>query len=141
MIRGLTAALTTTAATTTTAAITAVALGTTGPAAAMGPGVAAKPKTDLVLSYMADAGYAAAVVLTCDPAGGVHPKAAKACATLNKVGGNPGRLKPAPVMCTLEYAPVTAQFKGTWKGAKVNWTKTYPNSCDLARSTGVLFAF
>ena len=36
---------------------------------------AATARTDLVVSYMADAGYAAAVTLTCDPAGGAHPKA------------------------------------------------------------------
>ena len=116
-------------------------LGTPGPAAAMGPGVAPRPKTDLVLSYMADAGYAAAVTLTCDPAGGAHPKPAKACAALTKAGGDPGRLKPAATLCTLEYAPITAQVTGTWRGARVNWTKTFPNGCDLTRATGVVFRF
>jgi len=132
-----------------TAGVTAVAaiavLGTAGPAAATGPGTAtrpaAKPKIELVLSYMADAGYAAAVRLTCNPVGGAHPRAVKACAILKKVGGEPDRLKPAAVICTLEYAPITAAITGTWKGRTVNWSKTYSNSCDLARATGAVFAF
>jgi hypothetical protein len=120
-------------------------LAVSGPAAAVGPGPAirsaAAPKADLVLSYMADAGYAAAVTLTCGPAGGAHPKPAKACAALAKAGGRPARLKPADTMCTLEYAPITAEIEGTWKGRAVRWSKTFPNSCDLTRATGVLFAF
>jgi Subtilisin inhibitor-like len=134
MMRAMTAVLT-----------AAMVLGAAGPAAAMGPGPAtrsaAKPRSALVLSYMADAGYAAAVTLTCDPAGGAHPKPAKACATLTKAGGRPGRLKPSPAICTLEYAPITAAVEGTWKGRTVRWSKTFPNTCDLTRATGMLFAF
>jgi hypothetical protein len=116
-----------------------VAAATTGPSAAPRP--ATTPRTNLVVSYMADAGYAAAVTLTCHPAGGAHPKPAKACAALAKVSGKPNKLKPAPMMCTMEYAPITAQINGVWKGKKIKWSKTYPNSCDLARTTGVIFAF
>jgi hypothetical protein len=121
---------------TMTAALTAAAL-----LAVAGPAAAAAPKIDLVVSYMADAGYATAVVLTCNPVGGVHPKAAAACTALKKVGGRPERLKPARTLCTLEYAPITAQITGTWKGKKVRWARKYPNHCDLTRSTGVVFAF
>jgi hypothetical protein len=110
-----------------------------GPAYGAGPGPA--QRTDLTVSYMADAGYAAAVTLSCDPAGGAHPKAAKACAALKKVSGKPGKLKPAQVMCTLEYAPITAQIKGTWKGKPLSWSQKFPNTCDLGRATGVIFAF
>ena len=134
MMRAMTAVLT-----------AAVMLGAAGPAAAMGPGPAtrsaATPKSDLVLSSMADAGYAAAVTLTCNPAGGAHPKPAKACATLTKAGGRPGKIKPSPTICTLEYAPITAEVEGTWKDRTVRWSKTFPNRCDLTRATGVLFAF
>jgi hypothetical protein len=128
-------------------AATAVAvLGTAAPAAAAagGPGAAPRPpaaRTDLVVTYMADAGYAAAVTLTCDPAGGAHPKAAEACAVLAKVSGRPGRLKPAATMCTMEYAPITAQVGGVWQGRKIKWSRTYPNACDMSRSTGALTAF
>jgi hypothetical protein len=107
-----------------------------------GPAVAARPKpTELTLSYMADAGYAAAVKLVCHPPGGAHPKPARACNELKKVGGRPSRLKPARTLCTMIYAPITAQIKGTWKGRPVNWSRRYGNSCEMIRATGVLFTF
>jgi hypothetical protein len=106
------------------------------------PAVAAAPKrSDLTVSYLADAGYAAAVKLRCDPAGGAHPKKVKACQSLARVGGDPARLSPAARMCTMEYAPITAQVKGTWQGRKVNWSHKFGNSCDMHRTTGVLTAF
>lgn len=123
------------------AAAAAAVLATAGPAAAAAPAMA-PPKTKLTLLYMADAGYAAAVVLRCSPAGGAHPKAQKACATLKRVGGNPGRLKAPPdVMCTMESAPITAEITGRWKGKKVDWSRKFGNKCDLTRTTGVLFQF
>jgi hypothetical protein len=115
-------------------------LGAAGPAAAAATGPAAKP-TSLHLTYTADAGYAAAVTLTCDPAGGGHPKAVRACATLKKAAGDPTRLRPAKTLCTMEYAPVTAEITGTVKGEPVRWSQTFGNRCELARRTGVLFAF
>lgn len=120
-----------------TAAVAAAVFGAAGPAAAA-------PKSELELSYQSisgQIGYAAAVVLTCQPAGGAHPKPVKACTTLAKVNGKPGKIKPKPAMCTLEYAPITAAVTGTWKGRTLNWSKTYPNHCDMVRSTGVLFTF
>ncbi|AGZ40267.1 SSI family serine proteinase inhibitor [Actinoplanes friuliensis] len=101
----------------------------------------AKKKTELTLSYLADAGFATAVVLRCDPAGGAHPKKVKACQTLTRINGNPARLKPAEMMCTMEYAPITAEIKGTWQGRKVDWSRTFGNRCDMIRTTGVLMAF
>ena len=122
-------------------AVTSIAvLGIAGPAAAAATGPAARP-TGLHLSYTADPGYAAAVTLTCEPAGGGHPKPAKACAVLKKVSGDPARLKPRRTMCTLEYAPVTAEITGTWRGRTVHWSQTFGNPCDLTRTTGVIFAF
>jgi hypothetical protein len=121
-----------------TAAVAAAVIGAAGPAAA------AAPKSELELSYetvTGQIGYAAAVVLTCHPAGGAHPKPAKACAALAKVNGKPGRIKAKPAMCTLEYAPITAAVAGRWKGRTVSWKKTYPNHCDMVRSTGALFTF
>ena len=104
-------------------------------------GAAATQRTSLTVSYAAEAGFAAAVVLRCDPAGGAHPKKVQACRSLARVGGNPGRLAPAARMCTMEYAPITAQVKGTWQGRKVNWSKKFGNQCDMHRTTGVLTAF
>jgi hypothetical protein len=114
-----------------------VALAAAGPAAA----APRRPGIDLVISYMAEAGYAAAVTLTCNPVGGAHPRAAKACAALKKTGGKPAKLKPAKTICTLEYAPITAEIEGTWKGRGMRWSKTFPNPCALRRATGVVFAF
>lgn len=106
------------------------------------PAAAARPrKTELTVSYLADAGYAAAVRLQCDPAGGAHPQKARACRTLARVGGDPSRLTPAARMCTMEYAPITAQVKGTWRGRAVDWSRKFGNSCDMHRTTGVLTAF
>ncbi len=131
-----------------TAAVAAAVFGAAGPAAATATGPAgnarALPKTHLELSYEAvlgQIGYAAAASLTCKPAGGGHPEAAKACATLAKANGKPGKIKPKPVMCTTEYAPITAAAVGTWKGKTVKWKKTFPNHCDMVRRTGALFTF
>jgi Subtilisin inhibitor-like len=98
-------------------------------------------RTDLTLAYMAEAGYATAVTLQCNPPGGAHPRPAAACRTLRAVGGRPGRIKPAATMCMMIYAPITAQITGKWRGRKITWSKTYGNSCEMTRVTGVLFRF
>jgi hypothetical protein len=102
---------------------------------------AAPKKTDLQLSYMAEAGYAAAVKLGCDPATGVHPQAGPACDLLRQVDGVPGRIKAADTMCMMIYAPITAEITGTWRGRRISWKQTYGNKCMLNRATGVLFTF
>ncbi len=98
-------------------------------------------RTQLTLSYMADAGYAAALKLGCDPATGPHPHRKQACAELKKAGGRPDRLTPTRSMCYLIYAPIRADITGTWKGRPVTWSKTYGNQCEMNRATGVLFQF
>jgi hypothetical protein len=123
------------------AATTLALLATTGPAAAVATGPGAKARTKLTVSYTADAGFASAVVLSCDPVAGAHPAGAQACAVLKKVDGRPAKLRPAPAMCTLEYAPITARITGTWKGSTVKWSKKFGNRCDLTRTTGALFSF
>ena len=117
------------------AATAAAVLATASPALAA-------PKTNLTLSYQSDAGYAAAAKLRCGPLGGGHPQGKQACAALKRVGGRPGLLRAPPdVMCTMEYAPVTARMTGTWKGTKVSWSQRFGNQCDLTRTTGALYAF
>jgi hypothetical protein len=117
-------------------AAAAVLLGASAAAAG-----AARPRTDLTLVYMAEAGYATAVTLRCNPPGGAHPESAAACHTLRGVGGRPDRIKPARTMCTMIYAPITAQITGRWRGKKISWTRTYGNPCEMTRATGVLFRF
>jgi hypothetical protein len=98
-------------------------------------------RADLTLTYTAEAGFAAAVKLTCYPTGGGHPKPAEACATLRRAGADPGKLAPGDSMCVLLYQPVKAELKGVWQGRSVQWTKTYGNTCEMNRATGVLFDF
>ncbi|GAA4960834.1 hypothetical protein GCM10025331_60070 [Actinoplanes utahensis] len=98
-----------------------------------GPAVA---DSSLTLTYQAKA-----VKLTCDPSGGGHPKADQACATLRGSGGNPARLEAGDSLCMMLYQPVTARVKGTWQGKRVKWERTYGNSCEMTRATGVLFQF
>jgi hypothetical protein len=98
--------------------------------------------TDLELAYLADAGYAVAVRLYCDPPGGAHPQPARACATLARVDGMPGRIKPNPtICCTMQYDPLTAEITGTWRGRQIDWKQRYGNKCEMIRATGVLFTF
>jgi hypothetical protein len=121
----------------TALALTVAAVLTPAAPAAAAPA----PKTKLTLGIVAEAGWATAVLLHCSPPGGGHPSPAKACAALKAAGGNPAKLRSAPVMCTLQYAPVTASITGTWKGTKVRWTRTFGNVCELTRATGVVFRF
>jgi hypothetical protein len=117
-------------------AATAVLLGSAAAAAG-----SVRRRTDLTLLYMAEAGYATAVTLRCDPPGGAHPKPSAACRTLRSVDGRPARLKPVRTMCTMIYAPITAEITGKWRGRKITWSKTYGNTCEMTRATGVLFRF
>jgi lipoprotein-anchoring transpeptidase ErfK/SrfK len=103
--------------------------------------IAKGKETKLTLGYMAEAGYASALVLTCFPPGGLHPNRVQACNTLKKVHGKPSNLKPAYTMCMMIYAPITAQISGTWEGTKISWSKKYGNVCEMNRATGVLFRF
>ncbi|GGQ52118.1 SSI family serine proteinase inhibitor [Couchioplanes azureus] len=111
------------------------------PASAADAAPAAAKKSELTLSYMADAGFAAAVVLRCNPTGGAHPKKGRACAALARAGGDPARIRPVPGVCTMEYAPITAEITGRWKGAKVDWTRQFGNPCEMHLATGVVLAF
>ena len=99
------------------------------------------PGAELTLSYLAEAGHAAAVKLTCRPPGGGHPDAVTACTTLERAGADPGRITPAGTMCIMLYAPVTAEITGRWRGMTMKWTHRYGNSCEMRRATGVLFHF
>jgi hypothetical protein len=100
-----------------------------------------QPKAKLTVGYMADAGFADAVKLECDPAGGGHPQAARACAELAAVGGDLDQIEPARTACMLIYQPVTATVSGEWRGAKIEWRHRYGNSCEMKRALGVLVAF
>jgi hypothetical protein len=99
------------------------------------------PEARLTVSYTAEAGYAAAVKLECDPVGGGHPQAVRVCAELDAVAGDPERLPLGTGACVALYAPVEAELTGTWHGTTIAWRQRYGNSCEMRRATGGLFDF
>ncbi len=104
-------------------------------------GGAPRAGTALTLSYLADAGFAAAVKMTCEPTGGAHPEGEAVCVTLDRAGGDPAKINPTLNACVLVYAPVTAEVTGTWRGTPVAWKQRYGNTCEMRRATGALFQF
>ncbi|SMD26479.1 Subtilisin inhibitor-like [Kibdelosporangium aridum] len=83
----------------------------------------------------------AASTLTCDPDGGGHPHATKACDRLREVHGDFTELRGNPgTVCTTQWDPVTVTADGIWQDRFVHWQHTYSNTCQLA-STDPIFAF
>lgn len=78
-------------------------------------------------------------VLSCDPPRG-HRRAADACAELDAADGRIENIPAREVYCPMVYAPVTARASGTWRGQRVDYTETFPNSCTLTARTGAVFA-
>jgi hypothetical protein len=71
--------------------------------------------------------------LTCDPAGGDHPKAAEACQALTKVQ-DPFKAVSSQQMCTQIYGgPQEATVKGTWNGKQIDTKFTRRNGCEMHR--------
>jgi Subtilisin inhibitor-like len=119
----------------TTAIIVAAAVITT-------TGATHTSQSRLVLSVSGEANVQRAqTVLTCNPTGGTHPKAAQACRELTLAGGDLDRLPAQSIMCTMEYAPVTATATGRWRGKVVSWSKSFSNRCMLNAATGSVFQF
>jgi hypothetical protein len=79
------------------------------------------------------------VLLLCDPPQG-HPRAAEACAELAAAGGEIRDIPPKDGICSLVYAPVTAQARGRWDGRPVEYEKTFANACVMRAETGAVFA-
>lgn len=85
---------------------------------------------------------ASVATLRCDPPGGSHSNAAGACDALAAAGGDFSKLASQPGMvCTDIFDPVTARAKGQYRGAPVEFERTYPNRCDLDRQTAPVFQF
>ncbi len=71
--------------------------------------------------------------LTCDPVGGDHPDAEKACAA---VADHRSALNPVPKdrMCAQVYGgPEKATVTGTWRGEQVFAALNRTNACETAR--------
>ncbi|HEV8274759.1 MAG TPA: SSI family serine proteinase inhibitor [Streptosporangiaceae bacterium] len=69
--------------------------------------------------------------LTCDPAGGTHPRARAACRVLEHAK-NPFAPADPSMMCPPPPSSPTATIKGTWFGHPVDATYTQ-NGCGLSR--------
>ena len=103
----------------------------------------ASPGTALVLTVAVPDGPADTVVLECEPTGGSHPHARRACAELFAAKGKfedlPGEQEHTS--CTMEYRPVVAVAEGTWRGEHVEWEHEFGNGCTLRTATGSVFRF
>ncbi len=86
------------------------------------------------VSYVAQDGASAKHwTLHCNPAGGTHKSAKKACAALLKVK-NPFKSSDPDLMCTQQYGgPESADVRGIWKGKKIRTNFSKINGCEIAR--------
>jgi hypothetical protein len=103
------------------------------------PAAAAYVPTKVTITVKATGAPLRTATLTCSPAGGTHQAAAEACAVLAGARGNPAKITPADVMCTLEYAPVKVKMAGRYHRKPVRFKKTYSNPCRLQAEAGALF--
>jgi hypothetical protein len=99
------------------------------------------PASTLQLTSHDTANRIGSVTLTCDPAGGTHPKRDKACQVLDGVDGDFSRITGRHQMCTLIYAPVDVSAIGTWRGKPVSFHTSYANRCEADRDSDDVFAF
>jgi hypothetical protein len=77
-------------------------------------------------------------VLTCEPTGGTHPRAAQACDEIAKVAGDIAAI-PASGGCVDVWEPVTITARGTWQGKALDFTEEQTSvGCAMA-SHGVVF--
>lgn len=111
--------------------------------AMLAPAVPARadgPAGVYLLTVIPRSGPAVARTLWCDPDGGTHGAASRACDQLEAVGGEVGRVPARPEPCTLENAPVSVIANGVWHGTARHFARTYPNRCIAVRATGgILF--
>ena len=78
--------------------------------------------------------------LSCDPAGGDHPRAGDACAELKRAtaDGDPFAPVPEDAMCTQIYGgPAHAEVTGRWAGVVVEAEFSRANGCEIARWDGL----
>ena len=108
------------------------------------PVTAAAAASDISLVVRVDSGDGtwSRVTLRCDPAGGTHPRRARACAALLAAGR--GVLAPVPPdrMCTQQYGgPERARITGVWRGKTVDARFNRTDGCQIARwnALGVVF--
>jgi hypothetical protein len=102
---------------------------------AVAPAAVAMPAPEGPRYFLITVGSRTAT-LSCTP-GWPEP----ACTTLERVGGDLERLpRPEGVMCTMEYSPIRATATGVWDGREYHYDRTFSNACELAVTTGPVFA-
>ncbi|MFC7327283.1 SSI family serine proteinase inhibitor [Marinactinospora rubrisoli] len=106
------------------------------------PAAAAEPTARLELTITPENGEnQRSVVLECGPAGGSHPRAADACATLARADGDFGQVRAHSGACTMEFDPGVLRATGHWNGTPVDYRKDFTNPCVAGNETGGVFAF
>ncbi|MFC5752095.1 SSI family serine proteinase inhibitor [Actinomadura rugatobispora] len=122
----------------------AAAAGTADPAAAppAPPAAVTASFLRLTLTHPGQSGVAPrTVTLLCEPAGGTHPEAGRACEELGRSQGVIGRNPRADTACLMIYAPVIAEASGHWHGRPVRFRTEYGNDCAMTAATGAVFRF
>ncbi|OLT44888.1 hypothetical protein BJF85_19605 [Saccharomonospora sp. CUA-673] len=99
------------------------------------------PGSALSLSIKTSDGTVAFTQLWCDPTGGSHPTAARACAALDDAEGDLADLEPSHQACPMIHDPVRASAHGYWDGEPVHFTTTYNNRCMADAESGGVFGF
>lgn len=110
-----------------------------GGASSAGATVSPTPATRLDISVKASKqAQAKQWTLTCDPVGGTHPEADKACVALSKAKTDWFAPVAKDAVCTEIYGgPEEATVKGVWRGKQIDATFKRNNGCELTRWTNV----
>jgi hypothetical protein len=96
--------------------------------------VSSAPSTELTITVDEGGGKTDDWTLSCDPAGGTHPKPAEACAALAAKGKTAIPPVSQGVMCTQIFGGAqTAKITGTWDGKPVNASFSRQNGCEVTR--------
>jgi hypothetical protein len=125
------------------ALLAATALLAVGPAPAHAAPREAVPGNWLYLTVTTGdtrSGDTRGTLLLCDPPQG-HVRAAQACEELRAVQGDISRIPlSADAVCPMVYAPVTVSARGAWSGHRIEYGRTFANSCVLRAETRAVFA-
>ena len=98
------------------------------------PAPSATEGTDLTIVVDDGTGATTTWTLTCDPPGGTHPNAAKACQILAAHGETALPRVPKNKACTQVYGgPEKATVTGTWQGKRVLSTFSRTDGCQISR--------
>jgi Subtilisin inhibitor-like len=101
------------------------------------PALAASPVGQLDLTITNGEIVLAYATLTCEPTGGTHPNAQKACDDLIPVKGQIGAIPPErDVFCIPEIQPVDVTATGIWAGVSVRYEGEFNSRCEAVVGTG-----